>query len=72
MRPEWFSASPQSDFDPAELQVPGIPFSKMWETDEIWLPLLIAGKKFAGRADFTQQGDTFKPYKWWYGVHSNE
>ncbi|KAF8906735.1 NUDIX hydrolase domain-like protein, partial [Gymnopilus junonius] len=41
MRPEWFSASP------AELQVPAIPFSKMWETDVVWLPLLITKKKFA-------------------------
>ncbi|KAF8201412.1 NUDIX hydrolase domain-like protein [Pholiota molesta] len=47
---------------------PAIPFAQMWETDEVWLPLLISKQRFFGRADFTQDGDVYKPYKWWYGV----
>jgi len=67
MRPEWFSMHPEDIPNPDGKQLPPIPFSKMWETDEVWLPLLFSKQKFVGRADFTQTGETFKPYRWWYG-----
>ncbi|KAF9566557.1 hypothetical protein CPC08DRAFT_814777 [Agrocybe pediades] len=63
MRPEWFSINAL----PGKEELLPIPFSKMWDTDEIWLPLLFQKRGFVGRADFTQDGDIFKPYKWWYG-----
>lgn len=78
MKPEWFSLSPPSLNGNLEndsmvegnntINLPPIPFSRMWETDHIWLPLLISKRKFIGRADFTQSGAELKPYKWWYGV----
>jgi 8-oxo-dGTP diphosphatase/2-hydroxy-dATP diphosphatase len=76
MRPEWFSTtalSTSSDTTQDSLEeggqlYPAIPFAQMWETDEVWLPLLISKQRFFGRADFTQDGDVYKPYKWWYGV----
>ncbi|RJO59938.1 8-oxo-dGTP diphosphatase [candidate division WS5 bacterium] len=39
MRPQWFP-------------IEDIPYDKMWESDKIWLPLLLEGKKFRGRFDF--------------------
>ena len=82
MKPEWFSLSlttpshggPNIEHDSMAIagnntmNLPPIPFSQMWETDHIWLPLLISQRKFIGRADFTQSGAELKPYKWWYGV----
>ncbi|KAJ3508691.1 hypothetical protein NLJ89_g5614 [Agrocybe chaxingu] len=65
MRPEWFSLP---DAVPTDGPINPIPFSKMWETDEIWLPLLFQKRKFFGRADFTKVGDVLSPYRWWYGV----
>ena len=71
MKPEWFSLSPSENDSTVEgNNLPPIPFSRMWETDHIWLPLLISKRKFIGRADFTQNGAELKPYKWWYGVLS--
>ena len=75
MKPEWFSLSPPSNLENGSMvagnnviNLPPIPFSQMWETDHIWLPLLISKRKFIGRADFTQNGE--EPHKWWYGVLS--
>ena len=81
MKPEWFSLSPptgnlENDSVLAALagnsiNLPPIPFSQMWETDHIWLPLLISQRKFVGREDFIQSGaDSEAPCKWWYGVLS--
>ncbi|KAK7020582.1 hypothetical protein VNI00_017711 [Paramarasmius palmivorus] len=58
MRPEWFSTQ----------DTPPIPFDKMWETDCHWIPLLLQGKAFAGRADFAKTGDRLLPCKWWFGT----
>lgn len=63
MRPEWFSLDLTSKDD---IQV--VPFDKMWDTDRHWLPLLVAGQKFVGRADFKCTEEVFTPHKWWYGV----
>ena len=77
MKPEWFSLSPsptnnlESDNNNNNSHhLPPIPFSQMWETDHVWLPLLISKRFFSGRADFTRNGAELKPYKWWYGVIS--
>jgi hypothetical protein len=65
MRPEWFSASVDVS---SPTEPPPIPFDKMWETDYVWLPLLVAQKSFAGRADYVGEKDKSKPYKWWCGL----
>lgn len=67
MKPEWFSTTSDTS---AEL--PMIPFDRMWETDHVWLPLLISDKPFVGRADFVGEKDQSKPFKWWYGVIEEE
>lgn len=71
MKPEWFSSSPHDIENVSSVggnHLPPIPFFRMWETDHVWLPLLISKRNFIGRADFTQSGGELKPYKWWYGV----
>ncbi|KDR68382.1 hypothetical protein GALMADRAFT_78730 [Galerina marginata CBS 339.88] len=70
MRPEWFSVPSSSVPDSVVMEGKAlpIPFSEMWETDSVWLPLLIAKKKFVGRADFTKTGEAFGLYRWWYAV----
>ena len=79
MKPEWFSLSPPTSSNlengsmvagDSSINLPPIPFSQMWETDDIWLPLLISQRNFIGRADFTKRGAELKPYRWWYGVLS--
>ncbi|KAH9477514.1 7,8-dihydro-8-oxoguanine triphosphatase [Psilocybe cubensis] len=68
MRPEWFSTVGVLDGDS---QSSTIPFSKMWESDIVWFPYLISKRKFAGRADFTREGDEFRLHRWWYGTVSD-
>lgn len=36
MRPQWFKLA-------------DIPYDQMWPDDELWMPLLLAGKRFKGR-----------------------
>lgn len=48
MAPAWY---PKSD----------IPYDKMWEDDQHWLPLVLAGKKI--RATFTFEGDKMLSHK---------
>ena len=40
-----------------------IPYSQMWADDVFWMPMLLAGKPFIGRADFTKD-NTMR--KWWF------
>ncbi|KAL1732253.1 NUDIX hydrolase domain-like protein [Schizophyllum commune] len=57
MRPAWYS-------------VDDIPYAQMWEDDPYWLPLLVAGTPFIGRADFDakpgKEGE-FVMRRWWVG-----
>lgn len=61
MKPEWFSLD-------------AIPYDKMWTDDIHWMPLLLAGKPFVGRADFdppdASKGERFagKMTRWWFGT----
>jgi 8-oxo-dGTP diphosphatase len=38
-----------------------IPYDQMWEDDELWLPLLLAGRRFSGR--FIFDGDRMLDYQ---------
>jgi 8-oxo-dGTP diphosphatase / 2-hydroxy-dATP diphosphatase len=71
MKPEWFSLSPpdlENNSVAGKINLPPIPYSQMWETYDIWLPLLISKRKFIGRVDFIQSGAELKPHKWWYSA----
>ncbi|KAF9527397.1 NUDIX hydrolase domain-like protein [Crepidotus variabilis] len=75
-----FSSDPSSTSAQDASTASPIPYSQMWETDSIWLPLLLAKQKFVGRADFrkvrvqrqdgTEKVDEEKlePYRWWYAL----
>lgn len=80
--PESSAQAPSSI--PSSSATSPIPYSQMWETDSIWLPLLLAKQKFVGRADFrkirvkrqdgTERVEEAKlePYRWWYGLAPND
>jgi 8-oxo-dGTP diphosphatase / 2-hydroxy-dATP diphosphatase len=73
MSPHWFSASPAE----SSSDLPRIPYKEMWQTDIHWLPLLLANRPFAGRADFKLTPTVLNgeqqmvPYKWWFGTVAN-
>lgn len=50
-RAEKFSGEPaeSDEMKPKWFQIDEIPFDKMWSCDKLWLPLLLAGKKFKGK-----------------------
>ncbi|KAL6303316.1 NUDIX hydrolase domain-like protein [Sparassis latifolia] len=77
MRPQWFDTEPAyatpnakpaaADGSPKEHNtgLPPIPYDQMWADDPFWLPLMLAGRHFAGRADFGSDG---RLQKWWFGA----
>ncbi|KAI5826969.1 hypothetical protein K523DRAFT_247832 [Schizophyllum commune Tattone D] len=57
MRPAWYA-------------VDDIPYAQMWEDDPYWLPLLVEGVPFVGRADFDAKPGAegeFVMRRWWVG-----
>ncbi|TFK41513.1 NUDIX hydrolase domain-like protein [Crucibulum laeve] len=69
MRPQWFSlpADDNSLGQEGATHISPIPFADMWDTDPYWIPHLVSKRTFVGRADFTIDGEIYKPYKWWFG-----
>lgn len=49
MRPEWFATD-------------SIPYGEMWAEDKLWLPLLLAGKKFQGSCYYESDEHTIKSH----------
>ncbi|KAG6917604.1 hypothetical protein DXG01_001833 [Tephrocybe rancida] len=68
MRPEWFSLPSTDPTDPVLTSAPPMPFDLMWDTDHYWMPLLFSKTKFAGRVDFTREGEVYTLHKWWFGT----
>ena len=46
---------------PIWVNLDAIPFNEMWEDDRLWLPLLVAGKRFSGYWIF--EGDRMLDYR---------
>ena len=44
MKPQWFD-------------IANLPFDRMWASDRYWLPLLLSGDNFFGRALFAEDGN---------------
>ncbi|KAH8817603.1 hypothetical protein DL96DRAFT_1622896 [Flagelloscypha sp. PMI_526] len=67
MQPSWFSALPSEVEPPVDL--PRIPFDKMWDDDRHWFPLLLSNTFFIGRADFHEPTPNhFVPGRFWFGL----
>lgn len=59
MVPEWFSPK-------------DIPYNRMFDDDQYWIPLFLGAKKFAGRVDFEKAGEgqhVGKILRWWFGTY---
>ncbi|OCH91301.1 hypothetical protein OBBRIDRAFT_812243 [Obba rivulosa] len=68
MRPQWFSVEQnatgtQHNSNKTDSEFAPIPYEQMWADDPFWLPLLIQGRPFIGRADFGADG---RMQKWWF------
>ena len=50
MKPEWFNFS-------------DIPYSKMWQDDKYWLPLLLQGKRVTGTFHFGDDNESVVKYE---------
>jgi hypothetical protein len=52
--------------------LPSVPYPLMWADDQYWFPLLVAGRKFIGRADFARaEGDGSQGWnmqRFWFGA----
>ncbi|KAA1473002.1 hypothetical protein DENSPDRAFT_216973 [Dentipellis sp. KUC8613] len=78
MRPVWFSISASSETAKAAVasviekaidnNLPPIPYESMWDSDYLWLPLLLSKTHFVGRTDFKEVDGVFKLERWWFGV----
>lgn len=60
---EEFEGVPTETIEAKPLWVPldKIPYDRMWEDDQIWLPMLLRGERFQGRWLF--DGDTMLDYE---------
>jgi 8-oxo-dGTP diphosphatase len=60
---ETFEGIPTETIEARPFWVPldEIPYEKMWEDDQLWLPMLLAGQRFQGRWLF--DGDTMLDYE---------
>lgn len=70
MRPEWFDIP-----DSVEQSSP-TPWESMWAADRYWYPIMLSGRYFVGRVDFTESiVDGVKRYtlqRWWFGARDTE
>jgi len=64
MRPQWFRVDDCGNHS----DLPPIPYDKLWESDHLWLPLLLERRHFVARTDFIRQGETDVLQKWWFGA----
>jgi len=69
MRPQWFRIQDDSE---THLDLPPIPYDKMWQSDHLWLPLLLEKRHFVARTDFIRQSKADVLQKWWFGTKPND
>ena len=59
------TANHADDTTPSADTLPNIPLKEMWADDEFWMPLLLARRRFIGRADF---GPGNELRRWWFAT----
>lgn len=71
MRPQWFKLPTDLiNGVEADLDLPQIPYSSMWQSDYLWLPVLLQDRHFIARTDYNREGDTDVLRKWWLGTRN--
>jgi 8-oxo-dGTP diphosphatase len=55
--------APTPEAEPFWVRVDAIPYAEMWEDDALWLPHLLARRRFAGR--FLFDGDRMRDWSLW-------
>lgn len=66
MKPQWFRLDNNANLDLAP-----IPYDKLWESDHIWLPLLLGKRHFVARTDYAREGEKDVLQKWWFGAQAD-
>ncbi len=49
--------------EPQWFGLDAIPYNHMWPDDRIWMPLMLAGKKFMGKFYFDEKGEEMKEHE---------
>lgn len=68
MRPQWFNLPLELAGVPADDGMSPIPYEKMWESDYLWLPLVLQDRPFIARADYFRKDGADRLQKWWIGT----
>ncbi len=60
-----WSGEPQEtkEMTPVHFPINAIPYDKMWDSDKLWLPQLIEGKKLVAFFEWKEDNDTVKKHE---------
>jgi len=50
------------EMDPISFDIHKVPYDKMWDSDKLWLPSLLEGKKFHARFAWKEDNETVEEY----------
>jgi 8-oxo-dGTP diphosphatase len=53
---------PTQEMDPFWFDISDVPYGKMWDSDKLWLPSLIDGKKFYAKFIWKEDNETVEEY----------
>jgi 8-oxo-dGTP diphosphatase/2-hydroxy-dATP diphosphatase len=67
MIPKWFALPASSN-----TTLPIMPFDRMWQDAQLWIPVMLTGQKFIARFDFGEDSadgaNDGELIKWWIGA----
>ncbi|MGV8150863.1 MAG: 8-oxo-dGTP diphosphatase [Candidatus Woesearchaeota archaeon] len=60
-----WSGEPQEteEMKPETFQISNMPYDRMWDSDKLWLPMLIDGKKIKAFFEWKEDNDSVEYYK---------
>jgi 8-oxo-dGTP diphosphatase len=50
------------EMDPEWFDIDDVPYGKMWDSDKLWLPVLLEGKKFRAKFTWKEDNETVDEY----------